>query len=217
MGLVHVLIGSMGRMAGAGLAALGLMLVPAPAQAQAPTPAPTGEPLGSTQIAIERWYIPDEPIPADFEDNPLAYHPSVMYQRSLEAYETGDGPSAGYWMYYGQLRYRIRITCFSLNAFARERELFVASDEDIGRLANVWIGGDLQLWIDTLSQVAADYEGQPDPYIESPRCDDARTQSMAGMLDLRSVIAGDVDGFRSRRASNGLENRTTGPVTVPEG
>ena len=161
------------------------------------------------------WYFPEDPPTADFESRAISLHPAISYQYARDEFDAGRKENAGLWMYIGQFRYRALLTCKGAGPWNPEYDAFIAMREDVGTTVNGWLGGDLQLWADTVHEAIEWYEGANDSFVPSPKCDEARARKKDDMNELIDFLVKDPDGFRAQRAENGLENRTEGAVTDP--
>ena len=161
---------------------------------------------------FERWYITKEPVPDDFEQNPLKYHPNYGYKHADELFNAGQQEEAVYWMYQSQLRYRILIDCHKRGPWDTDYDTFVALGQDVQAEQNKWLGGDIQLWVDTLDQVMTGYNRKSDLLFKKNKCEASEKAILEGMDKMRNMLLTEYETMRAQRAEGGLENRTSGPV-----
>lgn len=164
---------------------------------------------------FERWYLTEKPVPEDFEEKPLSYHPNFGYKHADALFKAGQKERAVYWMYQSQLRYRIQLDCHDLGPWDKDYDIYVALNADIDSEQNQWLGGDVQLWLDTVYKVQQDYDVTKDMLFSDGQCSDSAKGVMEGMDGLLDYLAQNPDDIRATRSEADWENRTTGPVTDP--
>ena len=163
----------------------------------------------------ERWYITKKAVPDDIEAKPLSYHPNLGYKHSDILFKAGKKPEAVYWMYLSQIRYRIQIDCRKLGPWTTDYDTYVALNADINSEQNAWVGGDIQLWADTVYKVKQDYDHSGDEWFSDGKCAASSQKIVDGFDDMLDYLVKNADDMRTNREDGGLENRTTGPVADP--
>lgn len=162
----------------------------------------------------ERWYLPAEPVPTDIEAIHARLHPTMTWKHADELMAAGEPVRATYWMYMAQIRHRTLLGCRrrSGGSFDREQDSFAALFSDVSQRVNQWAYGDLQLTVDILAKVAADFESLDERFIRGDACAEAGRDQLSGLMALRNTTIIEAATFRTRRSEMGLENRTDGPV-----
>ena len=168
--------------------------------------------VGWKQTDDRRWYVPEEPVPNNIESVKFSIDPLILYKHSLNLYEAGEKADAGYWYYLADIRSRVVIDCSGLGPWNNFYDRRVAIRHDLGPSVNGWLGGDLQLWLDSIHAVQSDYGLDNETFVDAKTCE-AHISEALDQYDLaQSYIVEEQDDMRQQRAEAGLENRTTSRV-----
>lgn len=160
----------------------------------------------------DRWYLTEVPVPDDFEERSLSYHPNLGFKHADALFTSGLREEAVYWMYEAQVRYRIMLDCFDPEGVSTDTDIYTALSHSIQFDQNQWLGGDIQLWVDTLLAVSENYDPDQDVMIQGRGCDASVAGLQNGLEDIRNHLLQNYKELRDQRASAGMENRTSGPV-----
>src|SRR5205085_9647692 len=86
-------------------------------------------------------------------------HPSFYYILASRLYAANRKDEAVFWMYAGQLRYRIRLACHPELQPDTEPALFASLQEEVGRPINEYAGADPDAWAASIAR-ARDWDAQ---------------------------------------------------------
>lgn len=134
-------------------------------------------------------------------------HPAFYYVLAQRLFAAGRRDEAVFWLYAGQLRYRIRLTCHPDLAPDTEPALFASLHETVGRPINEYAFGDLPALAATLERARAWDEQTRNGFEPRAPCAAAIAQQRAGMGQLLAQIRDNGDDIRRQRTANGLPNR----------
>ena len=134
-------------------------------------------------------------------------HPAFYYVLAQRLFAAGRRDEAVFWLYAGQLRYRIRLTCHPDLAPDTEPALFGSLHESVGRPINEYAFGDLPALAATLERARAWDEQTRNGFEPKAPCATAIAQQRAGLGQLLAQIRDNGDDIRRQRTANGLLNR----------
>ena len=134
-------------------------------------------------------------------------HPSFYYILANRLYAANRKDEAVFWMYAGQLRYRIRLACHPDLAPDTEPALFGSLQETVGRPINEYGFGDLQALPAALERVLAWDAASRNGFEPKSACASAIAEQRQGLGQLIAHIRTNGDDIRRQRAANGLPNR----------
>jgi hypothetical protein len=134
-------------------------------------------------------------------------HPSFYYILAGRLYAANRKDEAVFWMYAGQLRYRIRLACHPDLAPDTEPALFGSLTETVGRPVNEYGFGDLTALPAALERVLAWDAATHNGFEPKAACASAIAEQRQGLGQLIAHIRTNGDDIRRQRAANGLPNR----------
>jgi hypothetical protein len=134
-------------------------------------------------------------------------HPSFYYILAGRLYAASRKDEAMFWMYAGQLRYRIRLACHPDLAPDTEPALFGALTETVGRPVNEYGFGDLTALPATLERVLAWDAATHNGFEPKAACASAIAEQRQGLGQLIAHIRTNSEEIRRQRTANGLPNR----------
>ncbi len=139
---------------------------------------------------------------------PSGPHPSEDYRRAADLFKRGQRGEAVYWLYRGQLRYRVHLAARPGLPPDGDPALFASLSEVVGRPINEWAFGDIPALAGTLGRVLAWHAANDDPFTPKAQFGSAHAQMRAGLEGLRSQVLAEQDQIRTQRRANGLPNRS---------
>src|SRR5437868_12557177 len=134
-------------------------------------------------------------------------HPSFYYILASRLFAANRKDEAVFWMYAGQLRYRIRLACHPDLAPDTEPALFGSLTETVGRPVNEYGFGDLTALPAVLDRVLAWDAATHNGFEPKAACASAIAEQRQGLGQLIAQIRTNGDDIRRQRAANGLPNR----------
>lgn len=134
-------------------------------------------------------------------------HPAFYYILAKRLFDAGRRDEAVFWMYAGQLRYCIRLSCHANLAPDTEPALFGSLMETVGRPINEYAGGDPVAWAAAIER-ARNWDAETRNGFEPKGpCATVIAQQREGMGQLIAQLRADPDAIRRQRTQNGLPNR----------
>jgi hypothetical protein len=134
-------------------------------------------------------------------------HPSFYYVLAGRLFAANRKDEAVFWMYAGQLRYRIRLACHPDLAPDTEPALFGSLTETVGRPVNEYGFGDLTALPATLERVLAWDAATHNGFEPKAACASAIAEQRQGLGQLIAHIRANPGDIRRQRTANGLPNR----------
>ena len=134
-------------------------------------------------------------------------HPSFYYVLASRLFAANRKEEAVYWLYAGQLRYRIRLACHPDLAPDTEPALFGSLQETVGRPINEYGFGDPPAMAATLDRALAWDAATHNGFEPRAACAAAIAQNREGMGQLITHLRTNAAEIRRERAANGLPNR----------
>ncbi|WP_421950383.1 hypothetical protein [Pelagibacterium sp.] len=131
-------------------------------------------------------------------------HPSGYYVLASRLYDRGDRDEAVFWFYAGQLRYRTHLACNPDLPPDGDPALFSALSDVIGSEINFYAFGNLDLLLETIDAVIEWDQSTPNGYAPDADCSTSRIDVLAGLRQLQTHIAENIDEIRAERISSGL-------------
>lgn len=134
-------------------------------------------------------------------------HPAFYYTLAARLFAANRKDEAVFWMYAGQLRYRIRLTCHPGLRPDIEPALYGSLQETVGRTINEYAGGDPAAWAAGVER-ARNWDAETRNGFEPKApCAAAIAQQREGMGRLIEQLRADPDAIRRMRTQNGLPSR----------
>ena len=163
---------------------------------EAPQPAACDDSVDPQTIALDELIriVPDQ-------------HPAFYYILANRLFAANRREEAVFWLYAGQLRYRIRLSCHPDLRPDIEPALFGSLHETVGRQINEYAFGDLPALLATLERALAWDAATHNGFEPKAPCATAITQQRQGMGQLVAQVRDNGDELRRQRAANGLPNR----------
>lgn len=117
-------------------------------------------------------------------------HPADYYILAGRLFEAGQRDEAVFWLYAGQLRYRIRLACHPDLPPDGESALFASLQATVGRTINGYAGASPAGWADAM-QRALDWDAATENGFEPKEgCATAIEDQRAGLSRLRDRVRG---------------------------
>lgn len=137
---------------------------------------------------------------AQIEDRIETKHPIAFFVLAAKKFEEGKRDEAVFWLYAGQVRYRV----YMLENPNLDHSLFASLMQQVGRPINEYAFGDIPQLVKIIDGVLDWDAKNPDPLTaKSTRREDVRQN----LLALRAQVLSERDFFREQRKKKGLENR----------
>jgi hypothetical protein len=134
-------------------------------------------------------------------------HPAFYYVLAQRLFAANRKDEAVFWLYAGQLRYRIRLACHANLRPDIEPALFGSLQETVGQPINEYAGADPAAWAAAVERARAWDAGTRNGFEPKAACAAAIAEQREGMGQLIAHIRANPDAIRRQRASNGLPNR----------
>lgn len=134
-------------------------------------------------------------------------HPSFYYILAKRLFDAGRRDEAVFWMYAGQLRYRIRLACHPDLAPDTEPALYASLHETVGREINEYAGGDPAAWAAAIERARTWDAEARNGFEPKAACTRAIAEQREGMGQLIAQLRANPDAIRRERAAHGLPNR----------
>ncbi|MDH4992361.1 hypothetical protein QEZ48_16215 [Aquamicrobium lusatiense] len=158
-------------------------------------------PAAAQELDLER--MTNEQIVAAAPD----LHPSALYVLASRLLSEGKGQEAANWMYAGQLRYRILLAAADEAERMRQAPLFSAFNEQVGRLVNEYIAGDVDEWVAAIDFALDWDEAKKNGLVTVADHAAEIAQVRAGLVAFRDSLGERREEIAREREKNGLENR----------
>ena len=134
-------------------------------------------------------------------------HPAGDYARAAALLRDGKPGEATYWLYRGQLRFRVHLLAHPDLRPDGDPALFASLSESVGRPINEYAFGDVTELAATIDQVLAWHASNDDPFTPKLQYAAAHASVRAGLERLRAYILANRETIRAQRQTRGLPNR----------
>lgn len=134
-------------------------------------------------------------------------HPAFYYVLATRLFQANRKDEAVYWLYAGQLRYRIRLACHPDLAPDTEPALFGSLHETVGRPINDYAAGSPRDWVAAMERALAWDAATRNGFEPKAACRAAIADQRRGMGELIAHVRANEAQIRRDRAASGLPNR----------